>query len=281
MPKQLKKYHNIRKNFKNNSLFDFINILLSRLTNGRVDFRPSSSVGKYRLELSIRVAKMMNYTVHYGIFKGLILSKEEFWSQKDLGGKLLGLYEFEIQDLLSTIQKRRRSTLIDVGGADGFYAVGALVNNLFDNCICFELTEKGRTSLERTANDNGVIDRLQILGEANENSFLSVEVDFLDCVILIDIEGTEYDLLTDKVLNKLKQTELIIEIHVFDEEHELERKRLMGIVSNLFDLNIIRTSGRDFSIINETYHFSDTDRGLLTSEGRDKLGEWWHLSPKK
>ena len=55
----------------------------------------------------------------------------------------------------------------------------------------------------------------------------------------------------------------------------------MGIVSNLFDLNIIRTSGRDFSIINETYHFSDTDRGLLTSEGRDKLGEWWHLSPKK
>ena len=26
---------------------------------------------------------------------------------------------------------------------------------------------------------------------------------------------------------------------------------------------------------------SDTDRGLLTSEGRDKLGEWWHLSPKK
>jgi spore coat polysaccharide biosynthesis predicted glycosyltransferase SpsG len=103
----------------------------------------------------------------------------------------------------------------------------------------------------------------------------------LDCVILIDIEGGEYNLLTDKVLNELKQTEVIIEIHVFNEQQELERIKLMKAVSNLFNLNIIRTSGRDFSEIDKDYQFTDTDRGLIISESRDRLGEWWHLSAKK
>ena len=275
----------IYKTFKNNSLNDIVNILFSRLTGGRVDFRASSAVGKYRAQLSIKVASMMNYKVHYGIFKGFRLSKDVFWGEKDLGSKVLGLYELEIQQLLSSIQKKKKkSMLVDVGGADGFYAVGSLVNNTFDQCICFELTKQGRASIKRTAYDNSVTDRLKIFGEANVNSFSSVlasYVDLLDCVILIDIEGGEYSLLTDKVLNKLKQTEVIIEIHILDEQQELERKRLMGVVSGLFDLSVIRTSGRDFSTIDKDYHFTDTDRGLLTSEGRERLGEWWHLSPKK
>ena len=273
------------KKFYNKSFSDFVNILLYKLTGGRVDFRYSSAVGKYREKLSIKVANMMNYKVHYGIFKGFRLSKDVFWGEKDLGSKVLGLYELEIQQLLSSIQKKKKkSMLVDVGGADGFYAVGSLVNNTFDQCICFELTKQGRASIKRTAYDNSVTDRLKIFGEANVNSFLSVlssDVDLLDCVILIDIEGGEYDLLTDKVLNELKQTEVIIEIHVFNEQQELERIKLMKVVSNLFNLNIIRTSGRDFSEIDKAYQFTDTDRGLFISESRDRLGEWWHLSAKK
>ena len=85
--------------------------------------------------------------------KGMIINEDQFWGQGDRSSKILGLYEKEIQDLIVSIQKDKNySTFVDIGGADGFFAIGSLVNNLFEKCEVFEISKKGRNSIQKIQN---------------------------------------------------------------------------------------------------------------------------------
>ncbi len=245
--------------------------------------RREKLIRKYRLDVSNAMAKQLNYTVKYGIFSDLKLSKNAFWGQADLGSKTLGLYEQEIQTLLQTIQKtRKRETLIDIGGADGYFAVGALISNLFSQCVAFEVSEEGRTALAKTALNNHVKDRLTILKEANAESFqelIDSDLDLSDCVVLCDIEGMEFDLLNEGILHTLAKTEIIIEIHNWNTSVQEEVDKLHKRARKYFNIEVIKTRGRDLSQLEEVSLMSDLDRSMLVSEGRGIFGEWWYLTP--
>ena len=87
-----------------------------------------------------------------GPFKGMLISEEQFWGQGDKASKILGFYEKEIQDLINQIQEKNNfPTFIDIGGADGFFAVGSVINNLFKNCEVFEISKRGRQAIEESA----------------------------------------------------------------------------------------------------------------------------------
>ena len=91
-------------------------------------------------------------------------------------------------------------TFIDIGAADGYYAIGAVFSNLFSKSICFEISEKGWIIIEENSILNGVYDRIKIFGIANTNSIKNVLKSDTEALILIDIEGDEFDLLSDDFL---------------------------------------------------------------------------------
>ena len=76
-----------------------------------------------------------NATVAYGPFKGLKFSSDAWWG-RERASMILGLYEQEVLESLTNIPKKYKS-FIDLGAADGYYGIGVLVNNLFENSICF------------------------------------------------------------------------------------------------------------------------------------------------
>ena len=235
----------------------------------------------YSILLSKKIAQKYNFIVQNGLFKGLILNKDSYWGFGDLGNKTIGIYEQQIQDLIKSIQKEFNFTsFINIGGADGFFAVGCLVNRLFKYSYVFEKSYVGRNSILKCAKNNLVDTSMVILKEVSSNNFFNFfpeHFSFKDSVILCDIEGDEYNLFTDHILQRLQETNIIIEIHSAEEKkkHMFKEKIL-----KYFDLSIMWHNVLSLENYIEISKLSDIERNLLLSEGRSSLGEWWHLIPK-
>jgi hypothetical protein len=251
---------------------------ISKLTFGFIELRIDKVVEKKRRELSKKISRIFNYKVQQGPFRNMLLSKKQYWGIGDHGVKILGLYEKEIQDLIVEIQEKEEyKTFVDIGGADGFYAIGSLVNNLFKECIVFEASKKGRESIFNNAKLNSVEDMISIQGVATDSAVLRLSSNINHSLILCDIEGGEFKLFSNKLLEELYPSNIIIEIHRGSKEDELDLEKR---ASKLFTINKVIQAPKSLHIFNELKNFNDNNRSLLLSEGRSYVQEWWHLSPK-
>lgn len=195
---------------------------------------------------------------------------------------LLGMYEREVLDAL-----RDFSTdcdhFIDVGAADGYYAVGALVAGLFDSVVCFETDQLGQQVIAKNAARNRVSDRLTILGEARidfvQQALAETEVDLSRTVVLMDIEGGEYTLLSDEVLHILRQSRIIVELHHFGGTDESAERLLRQRLESTFKVTYVQQGFRDPNQIPLLRTWSDDDRWLICSESRSEVMEWAICEP--
>ena len=251
--------------------------VISKISFNKLELRIDKVVEKKRIDLSIKVSKIFNNTVQEGPFKGMVISEDQFWGPGDKASKILGLYEKEIQNLLNHIQEKNNfPTFIDIGGADGFFAVGSVKNNLFKNCEVFEISKRGRQSIEESAIKNNVADLISIKSEANEKTLSSIE-NINNSVILCDIEGGEYDLFSENLIKNMHPSNVIIEIH---KNPDISLNEFEDKFKNLFSIDKITQGPRSLKGFGELKNFNDNNRSLLASEGRSYIQEWWHLSPK-
>ena len=83
--------------------------------------------------ISLETYDACNGEVKYGPFQGLSLNSKTGWGKSDLGAQCLGLYEKEILDDIGSQEKGKYQTFIDIGAADGYYAVGMLLAGIVNN----------------------------------------------------------------------------------------------------------------------------------------------------
>ena len=248
---------------------------------GKLGIEIIDPVTKRQLKLSSDINDLFKSTVSYGPFKGLILSKEIWWGKTDRANMLLGLYEQEITSELLNVPGDY-DIFIDIGAADGYYGIGVIVGKLFKKSHCFELSTKGQDVIKKSAEENGVRDNIFVHGVANEGFLDQFSNDELArSVLLIDIEGGEFELLNKTSLERLKKSIIFIELHnEFLEDGEAKLKKLKLDASEHFIIEKFTTTSRDLSIFPELRNYSDTDRWLMTSEGRPFLMTWLRLDPK-
>lgn len=237
-------------------------------------------INKHKIRLSNILKKMHKNCIAYGPFKGLKLSSTTHWSAPDHGAMILGLYEQEIlQQICSLPQKY--NTLIDLGAADGYYGIGVLVNHLFSKSYCYEITEKGRTSILENAKLNNLESQVEIRGIATQDFIDEFAQSICDTsVLLIDIEGGEFDLLTKNVFEKFKNSPIFVEIHDFffaDGKNHLNK--ILSNSKSTHKSSVLTTSNRDLSIFSELKSWNDHDRWLLCSEGRAQQMIWIRFDP--
>lgn len=77
-----------------------------------------------RRRVSSEIYDLLGGVVKYGPFKGLSLAKNNWWGGGDFGSMLLGLYEKEVLDFLFSERLDAVESFVDVGAADGYYAIG-------------------------------------------------------------------------------------------------------------------------------------------------------------
>ena len=237
---------------------------------------------KRQLYWSNYFSMKFNYTIQYGLFTGMKFSKKLWWGKSDLTSMYFGFYEQQILNILSNYKNSKYKYFIDIGAANGYYAVGVLFSKIFTFSYAFEISKTGQSVIENLAKLNNVNDSIQIFGECNSISLFNLNKNILNqSFILIDIEGAEFDLLNESMLCFLCNSVILIELHEFFFDNGLNKvSNLINIANKYFIINKIISSERNPNIYKELENINDDDKWLLCSERRKKSMTWLLLEPK-
>ncbi len=133
----------------------------------------------------------------------------------ELTPKLLGTYEKELAEIIEHLPVF--DLAIDIGAAEGWYAVGLLHRKIARKLVAFEITESGRKACRDNAERNAVAGCLEIRGECRVEELQLLLTSLLlpgyRVLIVSDCEGFENELFTSDVLGLCRQAHLLIETH--------------------------------------------------------------------
>ena len=126
--------------------------------------------------------------------------------------KLLGSYEAELHSHWAALRRERDySTIIDIGAAEGYYAVGLAM--MFPNArvIARDTNEASHAMLRQLAVANGVDKRVEIGGLFGHADFAPYAGQ--RALVLCDIEGAEKVLLDPAKAPALERFDIVVEVH--------------------------------------------------------------------
>lgn len=148
--------------------------------------------------------------VHDGPFTGMELPAGAVCSER--WPKLAGTYEEELRPVLAHCLERHPTTAVNVGAAEGYYAVG-LARAGVSRVIAVDALARARRRLREVAAVNGVADRIEVRALATRrrlDSWLSG-----GGLVVMDCEGAEYGLLDPARCPNLARADVLVEIHEF------------------------------------------------------------------
>ncbi len=129
--------------------------------------------------------------------------------------KLIGTYELELADVIERALRRMPGHIIDIGGAEGYYAVGLLTRLPDARVTVFEQAEAGRNAMVELAQMNGVSARLDVRDRCSPASLNARLAETNASLVIVDVEGYETELLDVTVCPRLKDADLLVEVHDF------------------------------------------------------------------
>jgi hypothetical protein len=146
-----------------------------------------------------------------GPFKGLRLGAGEFFGRNI--GKILGAYEIEIASAVEALIASDPDVVLDIGTADGYYAVGLARRLPRARVVGFDLAPIARYLTRRSARLNGVDARLTILGGCTPDTMREALRGAQRPAILCDCEGYEDVLLDPAGSPVLRTARILVELH--------------------------------------------------------------------
>ena len=245
-------------------------------------FNSPNEIQKSKNKVLNHLVKIHGHKVAYGKFTGMKLNKNSYWSKNDLITQILGVYEQHILEQLIEFSKENDSVLVDIGAADGYFAVGAVYSGLFNKVYAFEIEEEGRKNLTYNSEINSCNSKIYINIEANNNSLKKIIDNNKKVVILIDIEGEEFKLLNLETISLLSKCNLIIELHPsLVPDGITKQEQLINYCKPYFDISLIRRENYNPNFFGELNKFTDEERLIAMGEGRENNMSWLILKSKK
>jgi Ribosomal protein L11 methyltransferase (PrmA) len=165
-----------------------------------------------RRVISKRVRDRLGPAVAHGLFEGLILPTEYTWSDGDFTAKVLGCYEAELLSHLQDFVARVPDIVINVGCADGYYAVG-LARIVACAVHAIDIDPKAIQTCQLTASLNGMSGRVTTSSESNAEALRRLTSSCGAPLIVSDCEGAEFDLLDPSRVPSLSLADMMIECH--------------------------------------------------------------------
>jgi hypothetical protein len=129
--------------------------------------------------------------------------------------KLLGVYERELHPVVDAIAEIGPDRIIDIGAAEGYYAVGLAIHNPRTEIVAFEQETEGQTLLRDMATRNGVADRVRVMGRCEPADLRGELVPATKPVVFCDVEGYETALLDPVAIPELINAWILAELHEF------------------------------------------------------------------
>ena len=209
--------------------------------------------------------------VQGGPFKGMAYVSEAVCSS--LVPKLLGSYEAELHEVLRQILKRDYETVIDVGCAEGYYAVGLALRLPRARVHAFDIDARARELCKSLAQANKVDDRVLVEGECNHerlNSLIRGRT-----LIVCDCEGCELQLLDPKAAPEISKSDLLVELHDMIVPHITPT--ILSRFAATHDITLVDAVERDPNAFPILKDFDRLTQRTAVAEFRDGPMQWGYL----
>jgi SAM-dependent methyltransferase len=161
-------------------------------------------------ELARRFAAQHGDRVLRGVAAGLRLPVERLGEIDAPTAKLLGSYEQEIHPALGQAVAAGVERFIDLGCADGYYAVG-IARAARLPVEAFDVSRSARSLTAAVAELNGVGELVRLHGAVRPAALERLELD--RCLLLCDIDGPERRLFTRRLVRRLRTAHVVVECH--------------------------------------------------------------------
>ena len=196
--------------------------------------------------------------------------------------KLLGTYERELAPLLDRLWTRDYTEIVDVGCAEGYYAVGFALRFPKATVYAYDTDPEGVRLCRVLAEANGVADRVVTGSFCDLGTLASIPFRGR-ALILSDCEGYERRLLSRDALPLLAGHDVLVELHdfidisisdqiraTFAASHEIEA------MESIDDIKKARTYEYP-----ELARFDLATRRVLLSEQRPAIMEWFLMTARQ
>jgi len=177
---------------------------------------------------------------------------------------------------------RKPQTIINVGAAYGYYALGFAQRLPEVGILAYESDVTRVNLIKKYGALNGVADRIKFRGECSASS-LARDLEMVgSAFVLMDIEGGEAAVLDAAIVPQLRRAELLIELH------EMFVPGITQMLQERFaathDQSLIRETAVPLDKLDlAAWGLDDLDRNALAGILDDLRGRemaWLHLKPR-
>lgn len=209
-----------------------------------------------------------------GPFAGMVYRGRA--SEGSRTARLLGVYEATLAPVIETIITRAYPLVIDVGSAEGYYAVGLARRMPGARIMARDDNPAAQSLCKALAEANAVSHRIEIGGRMAHDDFAICAAQ--PTAVLCDIEGAEGELLDPARAPGLLQADILVEVH------EGMRPGLLAALAARFApshaLALIQPKLEGGALPEWTHQLNDLDRLLLLWEWRASPTPWLWMQRK-
>jgi hypothetical protein len=191
--------------------------------------------------------------------------------------KLLGSYEAELHPTLSDIISFNYTQVVDVGCAEGYYAVGLATKIPDTRVFAFDIDTRARQLCKELAKANGVADRVVVAGECTGERLENLIDD--RTLVICDCEGCELAILNPGVTPRLALSDVLVELHDFIDGSI--SKTIVSRFTPTHEITLINTAERDPSNWPALKSFNNWDQRVAVAEFREDKMQWAFMRSRR
>lgn len=228
-----------------------------------------------RVAMSSRFCTHFGSAVRAGPFAGMSYP-QSIVQARNLIPKLVGTYESELGPWVEELVRKQYASIVNVGSADGYYAVGFAMRMAGVPVVAFDTDPWARDATRALASENAVstVTVLSMCDPAWLRDHLRV-----GSLLVVDCEGYERILLNPKSSEKLMECDILVELH----EHVAtgigeEVRRWFSQTHNIREVWSIR---KDPKVVSELSVIDEGMWSVVLSEGRNVPQSWLLVERKE
>ena len=196
--------------------------------------------------------------------------------------KLVGCYETEISGFLEDLIARNPSIVIDIGSAEGYYAVGLAKRLPEARIFAFDTDPLAQDLCQSLAQENGLEKQVSVRGSCEFDSFEvllqeSKKGGEVSALVICDCDGCEAFLLDPSRVPSLKESDVLVETH--DHIEISITATLQKNFASTHDIATVPSGFREAETYPEVHFLSLEDQEKALSEFRPPQ-TWLIMTPK-
>jgi predicted O-methyltransferase YrrM len=221
----------------------------------------------------------LNWTVATGPFRGMRYPDPTCGIL--LPAKLLGSYEQELHPWITSLLEKEFSHVVDIGCAEGFYAVGLARCMPASTVLAFDTSEKALALCATLARHNEVLTRIRLYGECTVRALRELTLE--SPLVFSDCEGSEFDLLDPVQVQWLRSGTIVVETHECFRPGVTEE--LTRRFRSTHSISMAREAARDPSVYTALEGYASDQKALALGEFRNSAAraggqQWLFMEPR-